>query len=71
MGLYALHRLLAVQEVGEIQEPRMRRELRLEMERLARQFSTAAGIRQLMAFPGSAFELPETTEEKPLSDPSP
>jgi len=66
MGLYALHRLLAVQEIGELQEPRMRRELRLEMERLARQFSTAAGIRQLMAFPGSAFELPEAPESAPL-----
>ncbi|MBI1319905.1 MAG: MFS transporter [Candidatus Hydrogenedens sp.] len=65
MGLYALHRLLAVQEIGEIEDRKMHREVRLEMERLARQFSTAAGIRQLMAFPGSAFEISDPAEDTP------
>ncbi|GMV93138.1 MAG: hypothetical protein AMXMBFR82_29160 [Candidatus Hydrogenedentota bacterium] len=51
LGLFALHRLLAVKEEGEVEESLVRQELLGEMRRVARQVSTVAGIRMLSAFP--------------------
>ncbi len=51
LGMFALHRLLAVKEEGEVEESLVRQELLGEMRRVARQVSTVAGIRQLGAFP--------------------
>ena len=44
-GLYALHRLLAVREEGEMPEEMVRREFFSEMERKMRQVSTVPGLR--------------------------
>ena len=50
-GAIAIHRLLAVREEGEVEEGVVRKELLLQMSRLARQVSTVAGMRQLIDFP--------------------
>lgn len=50
-GLYALHRLLAVREMGEVREKVVRDALLSEMWRSVRQVSTAAGMRQLLLMP--------------------
>lgn len=44
-GLYAIHRLLAVHEEGEVSEKVVRREFFIELERVARKVSTVAGLR--------------------------
>ncbi len=44
-GLYAIHRLLAVHEEGEVSDAVVRREFFLELERVARKVSTVAGLR--------------------------
>ncbi|MBN2307612.1 MAG: MFS transporter [Candidatus Hydrogenedentes bacterium] len=51
LGLFSLHRLLAVREEGEVQEKVVRQALFAEMRRTARQISTVAGVRQLIAVP--------------------
>ena len=50
-GLYALHRLLAVKEEGEVEEEIVLTHLYAEMRRSARHVSNVAGIRQLTYFP--------------------
>jgi MFS family permease len=50
-GAIAIHRLLAVQEEGEVEETIVRQELLLQMGRMARQVSTVAGVRQIVNFP--------------------
>ncbi len=51
LGLYAVHRLLAVREHGEVREKVVRQALFAEMGNMVRQVSTAAGVRQLIVFP--------------------
>lgn len=50
-GLYSIHRLLAVREEGEVRESVVRQAFLAEMGRLARQVSTAAGVRQILVMP--------------------
>lgn len=51
LGLIALHRLLAVNEEGEVEEALVRQELLSEMRRVVRQVSTVAGVRMMSSFP--------------------
>ncbi|MBU0678515.1 MAG: MFS transporter [Verrucomicrobia bacterium] len=51
LGLYALHRLLAVKEGGEVEEEVVRNELLVEMRMALRSVSTVAGLRPLFSFP--------------------
>lgn len=51
IGLYALHRLLAVQEVGEVERGALMRNLYSEARRSARAISNVAGLRALTCFP--------------------
>ena len=50
-GAIAIHRRLAVREEGEVEEAVVRQELMLQMQRVARQGSTVAGMRQVINFP--------------------
>ena len=51
LGAIAIHRLLAMQEEGEVEETLVREEIMLQMRRMARQVSTVAGMRQMINFP--------------------
>lgn len=51
LGLFALHRLLAVKEVGEVEEAVVREQLMLEIRKVVRHVSNVAGIRQITHFP--------------------
>lgn len=51
VGLYSIHRLLAVKEEGEVEEKILRQAFFAEVRRTVRQVSTVAGIRQLIVFP--------------------
>jgi len=51
LGLYATHRLLAVKELGEVEEEVVLTELYAEVRRASRNVSNVAGIRHLFYFP--------------------
>lgn len=51
VGLFAMHRLLAVREEGEVKETVVLHELYMEVRRIARHVSNVAGLRQLGYFP--------------------
>lgn len=51
LGLYGLHRLLAVREEGEVEEEIVRERLWFEVRRMLRNISTVAGLRYLTHFP--------------------
>lgn len=51
LGAIAIHRLLAMQEEGEVEETLVREEIMLQMRRMARQVSTITGMRQMINFP--------------------
>lgn len=53
VGLYAMHRLLAVREEGEVKEEVVLQELYSEVRRIARHASNVAGLRHLTYFPYS------------------
>jgi MFS family permease len=61
IGLYSIHRLALVKEVGEVKEKIVIRELIAEVMRPLRNFSTAGGLRHMLQFP---FSLIRTTVEK-------
>ncbi|MGC9444110.1 MAG: MFS transporter [Candidatus Methanospirareceae archaeon] len=61
IGLYSIHRLALVKEVGEVEEKIVIRELIAEVKRPLRNFSTAGGLRHMLQFP---FSLIRTTVEK-------
>lgn len=52
-GLYALHRLLAVSEQGEVEEDVVRGELYGEVRRVVRSVANVAGLRQLTEMPAT------------------
>ena len=60
LGLYSIHRLTRVKEVGEVKEKIVVRELISEVRRDIRNLSTAEGLRQLLTFP---FAILRTTLE--------
>lgn len=51
LGLYAVHRLLAVKEQGEVEESVVVTELYAEVRKAVRHVSTVEGLRQLTLFP--------------------
>ena len=53
VGLYSLHRLTMVKEVGEVEEKIVIRELFTEVRRKMLDLSTVDGIRQIVGFPFS------------------
>lgn len=66
MGIYSIHRLLAVREQGEVAEKVLRQAFYEEMGRMVRQISTVAGMRQLLTIPfpyRSSKRPPEPLEE--------
>lgn len=50
-GLYALHRLISVKEVGDVKEEVVRNEFYGELRRFVRSVSTVAGLRGVTYFP--------------------
>ncbi len=55
IGLYSIHRLTVVKEVGEVEEKIVAHELISEVRRNMKNFSTAAGLRQMVSFPFSVL----------------
>ena len=51
IGLYSLHRLTRVKEVGEVKEKIVIQELLSEVTHMMRNLSTAEGLRQMVIFP--------------------
>ena len=51
IGLYSIHRLAKVREMGEVEEKIVIHELVSEIRRPLRNLSTAGGLRQMVAFP--------------------
>ncbi|MDI6718338.1 MAG: MFS transporter [Methanomicrobiales archaeon] len=54
IGIYSMHRLALVQEMGEVREKVVVEELFSEVKREMRNFSTAGGLRYMIQFPFSA-----------------
>jgi len=55
VGLYAIHRLLAVKEEGEVEEEVLVQELYAEVRKALSSVSTVAGLRHLTYFPYAAL----------------
>lgn len=55
IGLYSIHRLALVKEVGEVEEKIIINELVSEVRRDLRSFSTASGLRSTVQFPFSVL----------------
>lgn len=53
IGLYSIHRLAKVKEIGEVEEKIVIHELATEIRRPLRNLSTAGGLRQMVVFPVS------------------
>lgn len=68
-GLYALHRLLAVREEGEVEEGIVVAELVAEVRKVVRHVSNVAGLRSLYSFPFPRLEQP--TKQKRPQAPAP
>lgn len=56
IGLYSIHRLAKVKEVGEVEEKVVIHELVSEIRRPMRNLSTAGGLRQMVVFPFSLLK---------------
>ena len=61
IGIYSIHRLAMVKEIGEVKERVVLRELMAEVGRSARNLSTVGGLRHLTQFP---LFLIRTTQRK-------
>ncbi len=57
IGLYSIHRLAKVKEVGEVEEKVIIHELISEAKKIMRNFSPVGGIRHLIHFPFSLLSL--------------
>lgn len=55
-GIYAMHRLLAVREEGEVEEKVVMRQLYSEVRKAVRHISNVAGLRQQYYFPYAKLE---------------
>lgn len=66
LGLYALHRLLAVREEGEVEERIVIQEFYSEVRKFARSVSNVAGMRTLSHFPYGAMR-----QQAPPAPPEP
>ncbi len=67
IGLYSIHRLATVREVGEVEEKILVRELIAESRTMVRSLSTAGGIRQMVLFPIFIFKQ-LTKKRQPLRE---
>jgi MFS family permease len=56
LGLYSIHRLMKIREVGEVEEKIVINELLSEIRRPLRNLSTADGLRQMTILPVSFFK---------------
>ena len=61
-GIYAMHRLLAVREEGEVEERVVMRQLYSEVRKAVRHVSNVAGLRQQYYFPFARLEEVVTQE---------
>ena len=55
VGLYSLHRLAMIEEVGEVEEKVVVNELFAEVRSQARILSSVEGLRQMVSFPFSVL----------------
>jgi MFS family permease len=67
LGILAMHRLLAVQEEGEVKEADVAQHMWIEIRRVVRQISTVAGMRQLTSFPYGMLEEGSKIADQPAS----
>jgi MFS family permease len=58
IGLYCIHRLTRVKEIGEVEEKIVVRELITQVRRDMRNLSTVGGLRQMLNFPISIVYFP-------------
>jgi MFS family permease len=58
IGLYCIHRLTRIQEIGEVEEEIVIRELITQVSRNMRNLSTVGGLRQMVNFPVSVVHFP-------------
>ena len=58
-GLYAMHRLLAVREEGEVEKGVVLNEFYGEVRKAVRHLSNVAGLRHLYSFPFARIEEPD------------
>ncbi len=58
IGLYCIHRLTKVKEIGEVEEEIVVRELITQVRRNMRNLSTVGGLRQMVTFPVSVVHFP-------------
>lgn len=62
IGLYSIHRLGKIREIGEVEEKILFHELTSEIRRPLRNFSTVGGLRQMIHFPLSLLrQAPSVT----------
>lgn len=66
-GLYALHRLSLVQEVGSVEEKQIREELVTSMRQTFVTVSNVAGVRRMTYFPYSMLQKTARTAAKSVS----
>jgi MFS family permease len=57
IGIYSIHRLAMVKEIGEVEEKILVHELVAEVRRATRSLSTAGGLRYLTQFPFSIIRI--------------
>jgi MFS family permease len=69
IGLYSIHRLSLVKEVGEVEEKIVFHELLSEVRRGMRNFSSVGGLHQMIQFPFST--LKEAKDEEKYSEKHP
>jgi MFS family permease len=65
IGLYSMHRLTMVREIGEVKEKVVLRELIAESRLMVRNLSSVGGIRQMVQIPLSLFK--QATKKKRLN----
>ena len=56
IGLYSIHRLVIVKQLGEVNEKVVLNEIMSEVVRGMRNLSTIGGIRQMLLFPVSVMK---------------
>ena len=64
IGLYSIHRLSAVKEIGEVEEKIVIQELLSEIKTQMRNFSTIGGLRQMVQFPFTVVKQMKKRKKK-------
>jgi len=68
IGLYSLHRLAMIREIGEVEEKVVMNELFAEVAGQVRTLSSVEGVRQMVSFPFSILRSITTKIIKPKND---